>query len=324
MRPFVDEAAARTALEAGEIQAYYFLPQGYASSGRLTVVYVEPIKSPARRQFYGFLAANLLAGADPRVAERLTLGSDVTVVSADGSRRLGPDDWFYFLVPMIAGIAFIIAMFTAGGYLMQAVVEEKENRTMEVLVTSVSPGEFMTGKIVGDLAIGLTQILAWIIFVTLLVQLGRADLEFLQGVRFSPRSILLFCVVMVPAFVMLAGLMAAIGATVAEAREGQQVVGLLSLPLWIPYMLTAALMGNPNSPLAVGMSLFPLTAPLTMVMRDGMTILPAWQIAASGAILILSAAGAVWLAGRAFRLGMLRYGKRLSWRELFARQGGRP
>ena len=85
-------------------------------------------------------------------------------------------------------------------------------------------------------------------------------------------------------------------------------------------MLTSMLMSNPNSPLALGMSLFPLTAPLTMLMRDGLTILPAWQIALSSAIQVLCAGGAIWLAGRAFRLGMLRYGKRLKWREILARQ----
>jgi len=125
--------------------------------------------------------------------------------------------------------------------------------------------------------------------------------------------------VMFPAFILVSAIMAAIGATVAEAREGQQMVSIISLPIWIPYMLTALLMSNPNSPLALGLSLFPLTAPLTMLMRDGLTILPAWQIALSSAIQVLCAAGAIWLAGRAFRLGMLRYGKRLKWREVFTR-----
>jgi ABC-2 type transport system permease protein len=125
---------------------------------------------------------------------------------------------------------------------------------------------------------------------------------------------------MFPAFVLVSAMMAAIGATVSEAREGQQMVGMISLPIWVPYMLTTLLMSNPNSPLAVGMSLFPLTAPLTMLMRDGLTILPAWQIALSSAILVLTAVATIWLAGRAFRIGMLRYGKRLKLREIFARQ----
>jgi len=96
---------------------------------------------------------------------------------------------------------------------------------------------------------------------------------------------------------------------------------LISLPIWIPYMLIGLIMQNPNSPLTVGMSLFPLTSALTMLIRQGVTIIPNWQIALSSFILVLSAAGAIWLAGRAFRLGMLRYGKRLAWREIFTRMG---
>ena len=132
---------------------------------------------------------------------------------------------------------------------------------------------------------------------------------------------LLLVTILLPAFVMVCALMAAIGATVSEAREGQQMTGLISLPIWIPYMLTGIIIGSPNAPIVVALSLFPLTAPLTMLLRQGMTNIPAWQIAASSIIMVLSAAGSVWLAGRAFRLGMLRYGKRLKLKEIFARQG---
>jgi ABC-2 type transport system permease protein len=117
--------------------------------------------------------------------------------------------------------------------------------------------------------------------------------------------------------------MAAVGATVTEAREGQQVTGILALPIWIPYMLVGVIFRSPNSPLAVLLSMLPLTAPLAILMRDGVAILPAWQIGLSALIQVLAAAGAIWLAGRAFRLGMLRYGKRLKWREIFARQGAK-
>ena len=88
----------------------------------------------------------------------------------------------------------------------------------------------------------------------------------------------------------------------------------------IPYMLTAMIVENPNSPLTVGLSLFPLTSALTLLLRQVVTIIPGWQIAVSAILLIVCAAGAIWIAGRAFRLGMLRYGKRLAWREIFQRR----
>jgi len=316
---FETEAAARSALDTGQIQAYYVLPADYLSTGRLRVVHLGALKSPASTQFYAFLTANLLRSTDPVVANRLVKGAEIVVQSPDGSRSVSSQNWFSVVVPMVAGIAFIIAMFSTGGYLMQAVVEEKENRTMEVIITSVSPNQFMAGKIIGDTAIGLTQIILWSFFIVIPILVLRNTISFLRGIQIAPQTLLLAVFVMFPAFVLVSALMAAIGATVSEAREGQQMVGMISLPIWIPYMLTGLLMSNPNSPLALGLSLFPLTAPLTMLMRDGLTILPAWQIALSASIQVLSAAGAIWLAGRAFRLGMLRYGKRLKWREVFTK-----
>jgi ABC-2 type transport system permease protein len=317
--PFETEAAARSALDAGKIQAYYVLPADYLSTGRLSVVHLGALKSPASTQFYAFLTANLLRSTDPVIANRLVKGAEIIVQSPDGSRSVSSQNWFSVLVPMVAGIAFIIAMFSTGGYLMQAVVEEKENRTMEVIITSVSPNQFMAGKIIGDTAIGLTQIILWSFFIVIPILVLRNTISFLRGIQITTQTLLLVVFVMFPAFVLVSALMAAIGATISEAREGQQMVGMISLPIWIPYMLTGLLMSNPNSPLALGLSLFPLTAPLTMLMRDGLTILPTWQIALSASIQVLSAAGAIWLTGRAFRLGMLRYGKRLKWREVFTR-----
>ena len=319
MIAFTSETEARAALQAGKLQAYYVLPADYQTSGDLRVVHIVDLKSPARQQFYNFLAANLLKNTDPVIAMRLVKGADVTIKSADGSRSLGSDNWFSFLIPFVGGIVFIVTMFTTGGYLMQAVVEEKENRTMEVLITSVSPNQFMAGKIVGDICVGLTQILAWSLFILVPILIARNTITLLQGIRISSQTLLVLLLTMLPSFVLVAALMATIGATVTEAREGQPMTGLISLPIWIPYMLTGLLISSPNSLLALGLSLIPLTAPVTMLIRDGLTILPAWQIALSSGIQILCAAGAIWLAGRAFRLGMLRYGKRLRWGELFGK-----
>ena len=319
MIAFANETDAQAALDAGRIQAFYVLPANYRTSGLLRVVHINQIKSPASQQFYDFLGANLLKGTDPAIAARLVKGSDVTVQSADGSRSLSSGNWFSFIFPMIAGIGFIIAMFTSGGYLMQAVVDEKENRTMEVIITSVSPDQFMAGKIVGDTCVGLTQILAWLLMIVIPILLERNVVPFLQGLQVSSQTLAVLVFTMLPSFVLVAALMAAIGATVTEAREGQQMTGLISLPIWVPYMLIGLLMSNPNSPLSLALSLIPLTAPVAMLIRDGLTILPVWQIVLSAAIQILCAVAAIWLAGRAFRLGMLRYGKRLAWRELFSR-----
>jgi ABC-2 type transport system permease protein len=155
------------------------------------------------------------------------------------------------------------------------------------------------------------------------IMIGRRTFEILKGIQISSQTVNVLVFIMLPSFILVAALMATIGGTVTQASEGNQMTGLISMPIWIPYMLMGLMMSQPNSPLALALSFIPLTAPMTMLIRDGLTILPAWQIALSGVIQALCAAGAIWLAGRAFRLGMLRYGKRLRWRELFGRAQGR-
>lgn len=323
LRAFADETSARQALQAGQIQGYYLIPADYRSSGKLQAVYLKTIKPFPRQYFYHFLEVNLLASVDASISARIMAGDEIISRSLDGSREISSKNgWFSLFVPIIAALGFMVAMFTAGGYLMSAVVEEKENRTMEVLMTSVSPNQFMAGKIIADMLVGLTQIFAWIVFIIIAVRLASRSFPFLQGIQISSQFIILSLFILLPTFVMLSAFMALIGATVSDAREGQQMTGLVSLPIWIPYMLVAVIIENPNSPVAVLLSLLPFTSSLTMLMRQGVTILPAWQIALSSFIVVVCAIGAIWLAGRAFRLGMLRYGKRLSFREIFQSKAG--
>jgi len=190
---------------------------------------------------------------------------------------------------------------------------------MEIVATSVSPEQLMAGKIIGNLSVGLTQIGAWllVVIIGLIVLVKMVPIG--EGFTLDVGYLWLLLLVMLPAFVMIAALMALVGATATESREAQQIAGLFTLPLAVPLWFTSALLANPNSGLSVGLSLFPLTAPLALSLRAGYTNVPLWQTALSIGLLILCAVGALWLAGRAFRLGMLRYGKRLTWREIFGR-----
>jgi ABC-2 type transport system permease protein len=186
------------------------------------------------------------------------------------------------------------------------------------MVTSLSPEQMMAGKIIGLIAVGLTQILIWVVFGLLGLLYFRQGLDVLSGVNIELENLWLALVVTIPALVMVASLMAAVGATVTEAREGQQVTGLITIPVMLPFILFAVILNNPNGPLAVAMSFFPLTAPMTLLMRAGFGEIPTWQLVVSITILVLSALGSLWLAGRLFRVGMLRYGQRLRMREIVA------
>ncbi len=320
MRAYPDEATAKADLEAGKLQAYFVLSADYLQTGKAKEVYLTQPKGLADQQFNSFLATNLLVGQPAAIARRIEAGSQITVQSADKNRVVSPNQVANLVLPLVAGILFIVAMATSSGYLMQAVVEEKENRTMEIMVTSVSPGQLMSGKVIADIAVGVTQLVVWALFIALGLLIGKNYVSWLSGLEFSGVTLGTMALVMVPAFIMVCGLMAAVGATVTEGSEGQQIMGLFTIPIWLPYFFTSMFIQNPNSPLAVAMSIFPLTAPMSISMRLAFTAIPTWQLATSVAILVVSAIGAVWLAGRAFRLGMLRYGQRLRWKEIFSHQ----
>jgi ABC-2 type transport system permease protein len=322
MLAYVDETTAKADLQEGKIQAYYIIPKDYVQTGQAEEVYLDEPKGITTQQFNAFLVVNLLANQPPQIANRILNGNELIVQSSDKSREASQKSFVNIILPFISGILFIIAISTTSGYLLQAVVEEKENRTMEIMVTSVSHGQLMGGKIIADIAVGVTQLVVWAIFIVMILIFGKSYFPFLSGLKFSGEIVAVIIAVMVPAFIMISGLMAAVGATVTEASEGQQIMGLFTIPIWLPYIFTAVFFQNPNSPLAIAMSLFPLTAPMTIAIRIGITTIPVWQIIASVTILILSAIGAVWLAGRVFRLGMLRYGQRVHLKEVFSHQRG--
>ena len=169
----------------------------------------------------------------------------------------------------------------------------------------------------GILAISLTLLAAWILVAGLGIFLAfQAGVGWFQDLELDWGIILASAAIAVPAFVLAAALLAALGAMVTTAQEGQSLSMILVIlhltPLWISW----GFLTHPNSPLAVTLSILPFTSLMTVAMRNLFSAVPAWQVAASVCIQVPLALGAIWLAGRAFRLGMLRYGQRLTWRSL--------
>ena len=319
--PYASEEQAEIDLNNGEIQAYFILPENYPENRDVKLFYLDVPDYSIVTQFQDFVIQNLsmFKNLEPSIAERLSEGSNITMSSLDGSLQMGQDQWFIVILPFITGLLFIFIVMTSGGYLLQAVVEEKENRTMEIVISSVSPNQLMTGKIIGNIAVGLTQLGVWLIFGWVGIRISSRYLPLLGEISLQPGYILMLLLILLPAFVMIASLLAAIGATMTELREAQQFQTLITLPMMVPYYLATPIMMNPNSPMAIVLSYFPITAPLTILIRMGYTVIPAWQLALSISVLFAFAILAIWLAGRAFRMGMLQYGKKLSLKEIFAK-----
>ncbi|HWQ47224.1 MAG TPA: ABC transporter permease [Longilinea sp.] len=316
---FATEDEARTALDTGEIQAYFVLDPGYLDNGQARMVAQEAVADNVEGDFGDVLRYNLTLTQPPEVINRLSEGDTVISRSLDGTREADTNNFLILLVPLLVGLIFIVAINTSGSYLLQAVVEEKENRTMEIIVTSVSPGQLMAAKTIGNLSVGLTQLIVWVLFALLTVFFTRNLLPIGLSFDLDPAFIILLVLTLLPAFIMIGGLMAAIGAMASESREAQQIAGLFTLPIMIPYWFISAIMLNPNGGLSVALSMIPFTAPVALPLRAAFTTIPIWQIGLAIGLLVLCAIGSLWLAGRLFRIGMLRYGKRLRWNEIFTR-----
>lgn len=246
--------------------------------------------------------------------------------------------------------AFIIYMFIIiyGAQVMAGVVQEKTSRIVEVIISSVKPFELMMGKIIGIALVGLTQFFMWVILTTgiLLVgtkmiggnvnisamqqanQLGMQSAAttqnageiqqlfgLLHGFDFM-QIIVLFVLYFLGGYLLYASLFAAVGSAVDSETDTQQ----FSLPLTLPiiFAIYAAIYSaqNPDGPLAFWCSMIPFTSPIVMMVRLPFDV-PAWQIILSLSILVLSFIGTTWMAGKIYRTGILMYGKKTTWKEMW-------
>ncbi len=322
---FTDEAAARQALDDKEIAGYYVLPAGYLQGEAVRVVYRERIRDAAETQFEDFLRVNLTTDLPPEVARRALEGTtwNVITLNEETTTELA-NTLVRTLVPFIGSTILYLGLFIVSGYLVRAVVEEKENRTIEVLITSTRPEYLMVGKVLGILGVGMTQVIAWLGMALLAFGFMHAQLPDIPALDVDWGLMGKILLVLAPSFVMVCGLMAAIGATLTTTSEGQQLTGLVTMPLMLPLILLGVFINAVDSPLVVGFSLFPLTAPMSMMMRLSFGEVPDWQFWLSIGLLTLSALGSLWLAGRVLRLGMLQYGRRIRLAEIWQDMLGEP
>jgi ABC-2 type transport system permease protein len=220
-----------------------------------------------------------------------------------------------FIAPIIFVMVFILASQTTSGYLMSGVVEEKTNRIMEILVTSVTPLQLLSGKIVGLGLLGLTQLVIWLIGGYVALRLGQGT-DLLSGVSFPPDMIIIGLVYFLLGYFFLASVMAGIGAVAGSEQESRQISGIFSLALALPFFAIVPFLTDPDSLIVVFMTIFPLTSPVAVILRMGFAAIPTWQLVASMALLLVTTLVVMWASARIFRWSLLLYGKRPSISEL--------
>lgn len=276
---FPDETSAQKAVEAGKIEAYYVVPPDYLQSGDL--LYIRKDYNPLSgmdqsSRFENVLRFNLLGGDSARV-QQIDQPVKIETVNLSTEPVRDPESALTFFVPYIVTMIFYIVIMTSASLLMNNVNTEKENRVLEILFSSVTPTEMLTGKIIALGLTGLLQTVVWTGAGLLLLRFSGRSLNFSAAFQL-PISILLWGIVFfIVGYAIYASLMAGIGAMVTNLREASQVTTVVIIPLVIPLMFISSLAQDPNGTLALILSLIPFTAPVSMMARLASGTIPVWQ-----------------------------------------------
>jgi ABC-2 type transport system permease protein len=321
LQRFDNAAAAQAALDAEEIAAYYVLADDFAAGREAELVFYTSPPGSAQVAFTDMVRRNHLAGTSTAVTERVLADTAVTVRSLDTGREFGTNPTATDFLPLFVALMFGFLAMTTSGYMMEVLVAEKENRTMEIIISSISAGKLMTGKILGALGIAALQLLVWIGCLLLALLVGRlAGVNWLTDVQPRWRDIVQMVLISVPVYFFLTALFTTIGSTFVESNDAQQIGPFIFLLILLPIYIFPLMINEPHGPAALFFSFFPPTAITTFALRLLVTMIPWWQVGVAVIIAIIFAVVMTWLAAKAFRLGMLRYGQRLRLSELFGRK----
>ena len=268
----------------------------------------------------------------------------ILIDDADGSEKSASTETSYILGIFLSIIIYFV-IFLFGQQVMRGVIEEKSNRIIEVIVSSVKPFELMMGKIIGVALVGLTQFVLWVLLTLAISNVASSMLpaqemvatgtvmseqvtnmqpqtttqsaisEIFAIISTIPVKDILICFLLffLGGYFLYSAMFAAIGAAVDNETDTQQFATPISLMLVIPMLCSSLIANAPDSSIAVWMSMIPFTSPVAMMLRIPFGV-PSWQIAVSVALLFATFVIFTWIASKIYRTGILMYGKKVSWK----------
>jgi len=312
------------ALLDGEIEEYFIVPTDYLETGLIQRYSMGKEIEPPRHissAIRTYLLSNIVEEVVPSNAiDRIhvPLRLVTTMLTETGEVATDQGGWGAIILPMVFSLLIGISLMSLASFLLQGLGEEKENRVIEILLSSVSTGQLLAGKVLGVGAAGFLQILVWLLVPALLM--AQAADTMISGIVRSlliPGDFLALAIVyFILGYLFFGVLSAGIAAVSPTSRDGQQLAMGLLLPMFIPLWLSSVVMIFPENPLWTALTVFPITAPTMMIVRFGITDIPAWEIIASISVMILTISGGLFVAARVFRLYLLMYGKRPSLAEI--------
>lgn len=350
-----DPTALQALLENKSYTGYILVPAGFTGKAGDSLVYTsnsnvglmtkEKIQDRLNKALEKVQVQKLLAPG-VSLAQLDSTRSEVSLKVSKGGQKSGSTGFAYAL-GFICGILIYAILFIYGAMVMRGVMEEKTSRIAEVMVSSVRPYQLMLGKIIGIGAVGLVQFLIWtvlilglqlllpVIFPQLLEQAAAQSanlpgpggnsqqvamvkeiLKNMHDVNMG-RILGLFILYFLGGYMLYSAMFAAVGSAVNEdPQDAQQLMLPITMPIIFSFVIMTQAINKPDGALAIFGSLFPLSSPIVMMARLPYGV-PFWQILLSLAFLVLGIIGTTWLAARIYRTGILMYGKKVNWKELW-------
>jgi ABC-2 type transport system permease protein len=308
---YKDEQKIREDLAQGKISGYYIIPADYLVSGELTFVKQDfnPLTAfDQSKNFQKLIDTNLLGG-NPVLAEHYVAPLKVVMVNKNPKPERAQESVFSMLLPTGITVLFYIILVSAASLLLQSITKEKENRVLEILMSSVTTGQILTGKIIALGCVGLLQTGVWIGSGLLILGQGQ-QANMIPMDASIPGSLVFWALVFfLGGYLLYASLMAGIGALVPNLREASQATTIVIMPMIIPLVMMSNLIADPNGALAVTLSFIPFTSPVAMLTRMAVEDIPVWQIAVSAIGLVLFAIWVIRVVSRLFQSQVMLAGQ---------------
>ncbi len=318
-RRFATLREATDSLDAGTVNTVMVVPADFLAAGGIRR-YEKDTRaltgSADDRAIRGWMIRWMLSqGLDSTHIDRaltLTRTTDLYVPAKSGGYALKDDrrELWSFILPFALSMLLGLAIITGGQYLLQGITEEKETRILESMLCTVTPDELMLGKLLGLGGAGLTMVGIW----TICAFLFAAPMLAFLNIELSPLLLVFAITYFLLGYLFYGSLMTGIGAIANNVREAQQIAIIFTMLNFMPIYAIATIINNPKSPMTMALSMFPPTAPATMMMRLSVSAVtgaavPMWQVGASIGLLAITAFLALRASAKVFRIGLLLYGK---------------
>ncbi len=288
--PLNSESVAREMTSAGQLQGFYVVEPDYLESGKMRFIkpQISMITELLQQDTLKDLVNYNLLGADKDRYMRFMNPANFTFeyLNPETADTRDQSNAGTYWVPYGVTMFFYMIILISSGIMLNAVTKDKENKTIEILLSSSKPLDLFIGKILAFGSLSLLQMVIWFGTLVLFMKLGKTSLPFLQSISIPSTVIVASVPFFIGGFLLYGSLMAGMGAVAPNLREGNQSTFVLSLPLIFSVMSINQLIETPFSSFTTFMTLFPFTSPVVMLTRLSVGPVPPWQLIASIALLI--------------------------------------